>query len=140
MFYLGMCLTAVGFLLFISTFISGALNFGDFSDFETRVRSMAIRAVAGMILMIVGGTMATIGRAGTAGSGLLLNPRKARQDLEPWSRSAGGMINDTLEEVDALKPDPTSAAPQTAVKIRCPHCRALNDEDAQYCKQCGRAL
>jgi hypothetical protein len=26
------------------------------------------------------------------------------------------------------------------VKVRCPNCNALNDEDADYCKKCGASL
>jgi hypothetical protein len=33
---------------------------------------------------------------------------------------------------------PDSAAP--LVKIRCPKCRALNDESAKFCNQCGAAI
>ena len=31
-------------------------------------------------------------------------------------------------------------APAEGVKVRCPHCRALNDETAKFCGQCGQAL
>lgn len=42
--------------------------------------------------------MAGIGRRGLAGSGLKLDPEEARRDLEPWSRMAGGVVQDALDE------------------------------------------
>ena len=39
-----------------------------------------------------------LGRRGLAGSGAILDPGRARTDLEPWSRMAGGMAKDALDE------------------------------------------
>jgi hypothetical protein len=39
LYYGGMALTGVGFLLFISVFFTGAANFGNFENFEGRARS-----------------------------------------------------------------------------------------------------
>ena len=33
-----------------------------------------------------------------------------------------------------------AAEAKQIVKVRCPDCRALNEEDAKFCKQCGRGL
>jgi len=96
---LGTIVAGVGFLLFLSTFVSAALNFGDFSDFESRVRSMSLRAVGGMIMLIVGFALMGYGAAGAAGSGLKLDPEQARRDLEPWARMKGGLTKDTLDEM-----------------------------------------
>jgi len=97
-FYIGMGLAVLGFLLFISTFFSAAIHFGDFSNFEERSRSMATRAVLGMLMMIAGGVTAGIGRMGLAGSGVKLDPEEARRDVEPWSRMTGGVVKDVLDE------------------------------------------
>lgn len=94
----GMIVAGVGLLSFLSVFVSGALHFGDFADFEARGRSMALRAVLGMIAMIVGGAMQGIGRTGLAGSGIVLDPEQARRDTEPWNRMTGGMIADAIDE------------------------------------------
>ena len=48
--------------------------------------------------MVVGGIVSGIGRAGAAGSGLILDPEKAREDIEPWSRMTGGVVKDALNE------------------------------------------
>lgn len=77
-YYSGMLLGVIGLFTFGSVFISGALHFGDFSDFEARTQSMGIRAVTGMGLAIAGGVLIGIGRAGIAGSGLVLDPQRAR--------------------------------------------------------------
>jgi len=96
---LGTIFVAVGMLMFLSVFVSAALHFGDFSDFEVRVRSMGLRAVGGMALMIGGFVLITLGVAGAAGAGLKLDPEQARKDLEPWARMSGGLTKDSLDEM-----------------------------------------
>jgi hypothetical protein len=98
-FRLGQILALLGFVSFMSTFVSAALNFGDFSNFEADTRSMALRAVGGMIMMIVGGGLITFGVAGAAGSMLTLDPEKARENLEPWARMSGGLKKAELDEM-----------------------------------------
>src|SRR5687768_8458124 len=97
-YYIGLGVAAAGFLAFISTFFSAAASFGDFSNFTERTRSMATRSVVGMVMMIGGGILAGIGRAGLAGSGIKLDPEEARRDVEPWSRMTGGVVKDALDE------------------------------------------
>ena len=98
LYYIGMAVTVIGFLTFISVFVSNALHFGDFSNFEERGRSMAVRAVAGFILMIGGSLLRWIGRIGMAGSGIKLDPEEARRDVEPWARMTGGVVKDAMDE------------------------------------------
>jgi hypothetical protein len=98
LYYVGMAVTAVGFLTFISVFISTALHFGDFSNFQQRSRFMALRAIIGMIMMIGGNLLMRTGRMGLAGSGLKLDPEEARRDVEPWARMGGGVVKDALDE------------------------------------------
>jgi hypothetical protein len=98
LYYFGNGIALVGIALFLSTFISAAVHFGDFTDFRARGRNMALRSFGGMIMMIVGGAIAGVGRAGAAGSGLKLDPEQARRDVEPWSRMTGGMVGDVLDE------------------------------------------
>jgi hypothetical protein len=97
-FYIGLAVAAIGFLCFISVFISDALNFGDFTDFKERNRSEGIRAVLGMLMIVAGFIIALIGRRGLAGVGLKLDPEEARRDVEPWARMSGGILKDTLDE------------------------------------------
>lgn len=138
-YYVGGAMSLVGLLLFLSTFLSAAANFGNFSNFESRTRSMAVRAVAGMGLMIAGGALTAVGRRGLAGSGVLLDPQKAREDLEPWNRATGGMVKDALDEagVDTARFGSGGAASETAMpfdeKLRRLHALhkdgLLNDEE-----------
>ena len=76
-YYLGMALSAVGFLTFGSVFVTGCANFGDFSNFEADVRSIAFRGVGGMALIIIGAIVSGIGARGLAGSGVVLDPEQA---------------------------------------------------------------
>jgi len=142
-YYTGLGIGILGAILFFSVFISGALSFGDFSNFEERTRSMAVRAVTGFILIFIGGIIATIGARGAAGSGIILDPQQARKDLEPFNRMAGGMINDAISEVDVVNKVSeklSQPAAPAAVKVRCRNCKSLNDESAQFCSRCGQTL
>jgi hypothetical protein len=95
----GQLIAVLGLLSFLSVFVTGALNFGDFTDFEGQVRSSALRAVGGMIMILIGMALLTVGAAGAAGSGLNLDPEKAREDLEPWARMSGGLKKAELDEM-----------------------------------------
>lgn len=112
-YYLGMALCAIGLLLFLSTFVSFISHFGDFNDFEHRSKSGMVRAFAGVISIAIGQFLMRLGRSGLAGSGLKLDPQDARKDLEPWSRMAGGMLKDTLDEaeIDLKRPSDSADLP-----------------------------
>ena len=97
-YYIGLILMGVGFLLFLSVFVTGALNMGSTRNFDSQMSSSAIRAVGGMVLMIAGAVIRRIGVRGLAGSGVILDPDKAREDIEPWARMAGGIVKDAVEE------------------------------------------
>ena len=64
---------------------------------------------------------------------------------------AGGMADDSLQEIglarkaekwldSASNQSPTASVPAEVVKVRCRACKALNDEQAKFCDQCGAAL
>ena len=98
LYYFGMILAGIGFLLFLSTFLSFISHFGDFTDFDGQAKSGGMRAFGGVICIGIGQFIMRLGRSGVAGSGLKLDPQEARRDLEPWSRMSGGMLKDTLDE------------------------------------------
>lgn len=100
LYYLGMALAGVGVLLFLSTFVSAIMHFGDFTDFEKRAKSAGVRAFGGIVMVGLGSALMTIGARGAAGSGVILDPQQARKDVEPWSRMAGGTLKDALDEAD----------------------------------------
>jgi len=135
-YYLGAGLMILGAVLFLSTFVTFATHFGDFSNFESNAKSEMFRAFAGMALVVVGRMIRGIGARGLAGSGVILDPDKARQELEPYSRMVGGMAKDALEEADVV----LGGRPQRVVMIKCPSCGKLNEEDSKFCQECGKAL
>jgi hypothetical protein len=142
MYYVGMGMALGGFLLFLSTFFSFAGNFGNFDDFAGRGQSMIIRSVTGMVLIMAGAVTMNVGRRGLAGSGIVLDPNQARQEMKPWNQMAGGMAQDALGQIDVVNKlsDKLSAPQQPRVKIRCKKCQALNDEADKFCGQCGGAI
>lgn len=96
-FYLGSAMMGVGLLLFISVFFSAFLEVSS-PGMSSEPPGFMIRAPIGMVLIIAGQFVRRIGTHGTAGSGLVLDPKKAREDLEPWARMGGGMVSDALDE------------------------------------------
>jgi RNA polymerase subunit RPABC4/transcription elongation factor Spt4 len=142
LYYGGMILSGVGFLLFLSTFFIFMLNIGDFTNFASQMRWEMCLSLSGIMFIIGGGVLMNIGLKGWSGSGIILDPEQARKDVEPLARMGGGVTQDALSEIEVVKKldkrleDPGS--PQ--VKVRCRNCQALNDEDAKFCKQCGSAL
>ena len=132
LYYIGMALIFLGFILFISTFFQG---FGD--DPFSGGQDAFINAPIGMVLIIVGAILMSVGARGAAGSGLVLDPKRAREDLTPFTKAAGGMLKDALEETDLL---PTKEKREEKIMVRCPSCKGLNDEDARFCKSCGNEL
>jgi hypothetical protein len=93
-------------------------------------------AMVGMAVAAVGMFLRYVGARGLAGSGVLLDPSRARKDLEPYSRMTGGLIKDALEAADLRPSDP----PAPLVKLRCRACSALSPEDAKFCSACGQPL
>lgn len=143
-YYVGGVIMIIGGLMFFSTFVTFAMHFGDFHNFEDNARSDIFRAFGGMGLLILGGIIMGVGRRGLAGSGAVLDPKQAREDLEPYSRMAGGMFKDALDESgislgSASRPGPQKVV-ERVVMIKCPACAKLNEEDSKFCQECGDKL
>jgi hypothetical protein len=140
LYYLGMALMVLGVILFFSSFFT---IFNDTSYdpfFDLGIPPFFKRALIGMICIIVGKILMTIGARGAAGSGVILDPEKARDDLKPYSSAAGGMISDVIENIDLVKERGLSEGEKEIVhiiKVKCQSCGQLNDEDAKFCKSCG---
>jgi hypothetical protein len=135
-YYLGTVLMVIGGLSFASVFITFAMHFGDFTNFESNAKSSLLRAVGGMALLFVGGIIRGIGARGLAGSGVVLDPEKAREDLGPYSRMAGGMVKDALDEAQI----DLSGTKEKVIMIKCQKCGKLNEEDSKFCQECGTKL
>ncbi|HNY85615.1 MAG TPA: SHOCT domain-containing protein [Candidatus Hydrogenedentes bacterium] len=97
-YYIGLTLMFLGFLSVGSSFVSFITHFGDFRHMEAIVKSVMVRGFVGVGMVMVGMVLAGIGSRGLAGSGLVLDPQRAREDVEPWARMAGGVIKDAVEE------------------------------------------
>ncbi|HOM42842.1 MAG TPA: zinc ribbon domain-containing protein [Bacillota bacterium] len=137
-YYIGMGMMGIGFLLFISVFFAAASSMND--PFGGGIYSSFSNAVIGMILMIAGSVVMNIGAKGAAGSGLLLDPDKAREDMKPFNEAKGGMINDVISNIDAIDQITNFNESKEVIKIKCRGCGGLNDEDARFCKACGKEL
>ncbi len=48
-YYAGTAIAAFGLLMFLSVFVTHALNFGNFQDFDGQVRSSMFRSIGGMV-------------------------------------------------------------------------------------------
>jgi hypothetical protein len=136
-YYLGAALMLAGFVTFLSVFVTAASHFGDFSNFDADARSSMLRGVIGMVLMIAGAAVRAIGASGLAGSGVVLDPAKAREDLQPYSHMAGRIVKDALDAADV---DLGRRDGGEKVMIRCQACRKLNEEDSKFCQECGKPL
>jgi hypothetical protein len=160
LYYGGLALIVAGSLLFVSSFFGrtgpevggrddpkpGDPDFWEraqarHEEFRRGMNASMVRALLGMGLALAGGVLMTVGARGAAGSGLLLDPARAREDLKPWSRLGGGVVQDALSEVNVVKKMEEGAGrPPPQVKVRCQKCQALNDEAARFCNQCGSAI
>ncbi|HOK62436.1 MAG TPA: zinc ribbon domain-containing protein [Soehngenia sp.] len=126
LYYVGMILTIIGVILFLSNFVlvftGNVFNVNPLISF------------IGFIMVAVGQIIRVIGAKGVAGSGIILDPEKAREDVKPYSKAMGGVIDDVLSNVDSTN------VSKEIVKIKCRNCGELNDEDSVYCKSCGEKL
>lgn len=137
-YYIGLGMTVLGFILFISVFFSVAMFMN--GPFGASREPAFMNSVLGMVLMIAGSVVLRIGAQGAAGSGILLDPEKAREDLKPFNEAKGGMINDVLSNIDVVDNFTKSNEEKEVIKIRCRNCHSLNDEDAKFCKNCGKEI
>lgn len=132
LYYGGMVLSGVGLLVFLGNMLTVANGKGS-------PGSMMGTALFGMALMMAGQVMSRVGKAGLAGSGVILDPEQAREDLEPFSRQGGGMLADALDEA-GLSGGLPGASREQVVMIRCRACEKLNEEDSKFCQECGQPV
>lgn len=74
------------------------------------------------------------GARGAAGSGLVLDPDNAREDLKPYNEATGKMINDVISNIDVVDKLSRQGEEKEIIKIKCRSCGCLNDEDTKFCK------
>ena len=109
-YYVGTALAVIGGVLFASPFMAFAcfmIGVADFSPMEdgfpTYLPVTFGLAFIGFFLIAGGMMLSHVGRSGLAGSGVILDPEQAREDLKPWNKMAGGMI----ESATLLRPAKT---------------------------------
>ena len=132
---IGGCMFGIPFIVGPITIMSGNIDSG-------AVPAAFLAAFVGFGLIVVGGAMRGIAAKGVAGSGLVLDPEKARQDLEPWTRMGGGMVKDVLDEADINLNNLGGGGSQSekVIMIKCRQCGKLNEEDSKYCQECGKPI
>lgn len=142
LFVIGQILFILGLLSIGSAFVSVALITSDIADTMGHMRSVGPRFVAGAAMFFLGRVMKGIGRAGLAGSGVILDPQRAREDLEPWSHMAGGMVKDGLDEAGIVVGTPVGRGGKFAERLRELH--ALHQEgilsDEEYAREKAEVL
>lgn len=136
-YYGGTVIMVIGFILFLSAIpvmMSGGMNF---ARAQSSMSTSVFLSFGGIVVIIIGKIIRGIGARGLAGSGLRLDPEQARKDLEPYSKMAGGMVQDAVSEIKNV---PFAAKQEPAIRVRCPNCKALNEDLAKFCSQCGKAM
>lgn len=133
----GLVMMIIGGCLFAGPFIAGPITIMTGNIDSGIIPFVFLLAFIGFGLIAAGGIMRNIAARGTAGSGLVLDPEKARQDLRPWTGMAGGMVKDVMDDADIKI---GGSQPRQVVMIRCQSCQKLNEEDSKFCQECGKPL
>ena len=96
LYAVGIGMTVLGVLLFVGGFASAALSKPEFNHHGPPLGFLL--SFGGIVLTALGQGIRAIAARGVAGSGLVLDPKKARKDLEPWAKMGGGIVRDVLDE------------------------------------------
>lgn len=139
-FYIGTVIMVIGLIMFLSVFVSGFMSFGDLDNMdpmENNFGSFAFRGFGGFVLIAIGNMLRGLGAYGLAGSGVILDPKRRRSELEPYSRMAGGMVKDALNEAE-VNFGKTEA--EKIIMLKCRDCGQLNEEDSKFCQECGEKM
>ena len=147
-YYGGAVVIVLGFILFFVPFVSTFSFFGSMrfdraapgDGFFGAFRTFPL-AFVGVLLIMAGQGLRSLGRKGLAGSGVVLSPQGEARDAEPWQRSKGAQMQDALEEVPMIRDAMArggGAEPQ--IRVRCTKCGYLETEDARFCSGCGAPM
>jgi hypothetical protein len=122
-YYVGMLMMVAGFVTVFASFLPAFSIFGAATDFAGSAVSGASRGagpdaravtgfmgqvqhqvartfgltIGGTALIVVGALVRRAGSHGLAGAGVVLDPKRAREDVRPWSEMQGGVLRDTLD-------------------------------------------
>jgi hypothetical protein len=141
--YVGPALMLIGILLFLSTFVTAIANFGNFDNFEGRVKSMGFRALGGMVLFIVGGVVTGATGKGAASSRMMQNLSRLRDQVQinvPKPEPQPVLCQYCNTENDASLAKCESCGAALVKQCRCFGCGTVNDPNARFCNHCGKAI
>ena len=93
---------AMGFLVCLLGFAFGGMRSAQSFGREGSPVQWWAGALLCMVALVIGGMLRGIAARGVAGSGLVLDPERARTDLEPWART-GGATDDRNQPTTAVK-------------------------------------
>ena len=96
LYAVGIGVTALGVIMIVIGFAGFVIAGSHFN--ESLVVVFFLTIGGGMGVTVLGSILMGIAARGVAGSGLVLDPKQARQDLEPWARMGGGIVKDALDE------------------------------------------
>ena len=116
-YYIGIGMMVFGFILFISVFFQVANLMRD--PFTTNKLPSFTNPIIGFILIAIGRIVSRIGAKGAAGSGMILDPDKAREDLKPFNEVKGQMLNDVISNIDAVNNITKPAENKEIIKVKC---------------------
>ena len=137
----GLVMMIIGGCLFALPFLTGPLVILAGGEGGMTIMPLVmLAAFIGFGLIAAGRIMRGIAARGKAGSGLVLDPEQAREDLEPWSRMAGSVLKDALDEADIRPGEILHKEPEKVVMLKCTHCGKLNEEDSKFCQECGKPM
>ena len=112
LYYLGLIMAIVGGIVCIVSFGSLLLSSGSFPGPNPGgLPGGFIGFFIGMVGTMIGGILMRLGKMGVAGSGVILDPNQARKDVFPWSKMAGGVLKDVLDE-SGIREKTSSPAPE----------------------------
>lgn len=148
LFFLGTVLAAAGLLLVLSGVVTLIAHFGDFDELEARAAWLAVRAVGGIVLVIVGFAGMATGSRGVMGTDFVDDPEAIPDDMsdDTLTESAPAQAAESVPDdaVGVWPPENSGRASEEAaargINIRCLSCGALNDPYAKFCDQCGTEI
>lgn len=135
----GSVLMFLGGLLYLSFFLDIIfLNVHDAGNPFNEVKNMWLRALIGVILLILGGMKKARARTGLMKPNTNMDLEQDIEERKHLRKLKGKQLNDTLSKINLSKHLGIDATP--VIKIRCQDCSHLNDEEDKFCGGCGQKI
>lgn len=144
LWYVGMGIQVLGFLVFLSNFVITPMHWGQKLGFDQPepVPLAVMLALGGLVLIVAGRLVRRFGLGRPSVTSPAFGPARPRRDGDTPLRPGGGSISAALEEGGAIRRrlSVPPNAPTPIIRIRCRSCQALNDDANKFCGQCGQPL